>query len=659
MGRSAVVGDTYTYTPLAAARLRAAVTTQPDYDSFAVAMTGQPATTVTVPVLPGVLSNSAMPVGAVLNTPTGVVVHGNYAYVANQGTGANTVSVINTTTGAVDKTLTVGSQPSAVAVSPASNGSTVGLAYVTNRASGTVSVINTANNTVVGSAIRVGSLPQDVAVAHTPTGTVTRVYVANSGGNTVSVIDARNGNRVSSINLGLGNTPQAVAASPDGTRAYVAYRTALGAGRVSVINTANNQIIATVNVGSSPQDVAVSPLDNRVYVANNASSSVSVINPAANNSVSTINVGSFPTSLAVSPDKSVVVVVRRDDGVAVIDTKTNTVIGAQHLLDTTTGDGGGHIVAFGPDGRGFVTDAVDRTVQVVSLARGNTAPFGGAATVNDPNTNTGVVTGSVQATDADGDALTYSVTGQPAAGGTVTLDSVAGTFSYEPPVAARNLAATTSDQDFTTFTVTATDKQAVTTIPVTVEIAPSAVNAAPIVTAGPTTVGNPNLVNGAVSGSFTVTDPDGDALSHTIAQPSSGTVGLTTTTGGPGIYTYTYTFIPTPAAREQAFQTHGPDTAGFTITLSDGRASTPVNLTVPITPSVPNYAPRPLGPTFVTNAANGTVTGAVNVIDPNGDPLNYNVTVGPIKGMLSVDGSGGFAIPRRRYRESRPADPRE
>ena len=190
--------------------------------------------------------------------------------------------------------------------------------------------------------------------------------------------------------LGLGNTaPTAVAVSPDGTRAYVTHRTPLGAGRVSVINTANNTIIATVNVGSSPQDVAVSPLDNRVYVANNASSSVSVINTAANNSVSTINVGSSPQSLAVSPDKSVVLVARSNDNVAVIDTKTNTVIGTQHLLDTTAGDGGGHIVAFSPDGRAFVTDAVDRTVRVVGLARGNTAPFGGAATVNDRTPNTG------------------------------------------------------------------------------------------------------------------------------------------------------------------------------------------------------------------------------------------------------------------------------
>ena len=65
-GTVAVDADTYTYIPTAVARLRAALTTQPDYDGFPVAMTGQPATTVTVPVLPAVLSNSAMPGAAVL-----------------------------------------------------------------------------------------------------------------------------------------------------------------------------------------------------------------------------------------------------------------------------------------------------------------------------------------------------------------------------------------------------------------------------------------------------------------------------------------------------------------------------------------------------------------------------------------------------------------
>ena len=225
-GTVAVNGDTfYIYTPTAAARLQAALTTQPDYDSFPVAMSGQPASTVTVPVLPAALSNQSSipgPNQPVLTNPTGVAVNGTYAYVANQN--ANTVSVINTATGAVVKTITVGSQPSAVAISP-----TTGLGYVTNRASGTVSVINTATNAVVGSAIRVGSSPQDVAV----NAAGTRVYVANYGSNNVSVIEPTNNNRVTTIPLGSGySAPTAVALSADGSRAYVTHRNLSGGGVV-------------------------------------------------------------------------------------------------------------------------------------------------------------------------------------------------------------------------------------------------------------------------------------------------------------------------------------------------------------------------------------------------------------------------------------------
>src|SRR5262244_2845507 len=55
-------------------------------------------------------------------------------------------------------------------------------AYVTNSASNTVSVIDTATNTVVAT-VPVGSVPLGVAI--TPDGT--RAYVANPGSGTVSV----------------------------------------------------------------------------------------------------------------------------------------------------------------------------------------------------------------------------------------------------------------------------------------------------------------------------------------------------------------------------------------------------------------------------------------------------------------------------------------
>ena len=47
-------------------------------------------------------------------------------------------------------------------------------------------------------------------------------------------------------------------------------------------------------------------------------------------------------------------------------------------------------------------------------------------------TSTGLVTGNVGATDPDGDALTYTVVGRPANGGSVVIDQNTGAFIYRP-----------------------------------------------------------------------------------------------------------------------------------------------------------------------------------------------------------------------------------
>ncbi len=462
-GTVIVTGDTYTYTPTVPVRLRAALTTQPDYDSFAVAISGQPASTVTVPILPAVLSNqSAIPAAGqpALATPTGIAINGAYAYVTNEATNANRVSVINIATGAVVKTISVGSQPSAVAISP-----TAKRAYVTNRASGTVTVVNTDTNTVVGSAIRVGTSPQDVAVNTAGT----QVFVANNGSSSVSVIEPNLSNKVTTISLGFGNSaPTAIALSADGTRAYVTHRTITGGGAVSIINTSTKKVISTVAVGSTPPQMSLSR-EPKVYVANYNSSTVSVINTATNNSVTTLNVGSKPTSLAVSPDGSMVVIARDDDNIAIIDTKTTTVIGAQHVLDSTT-PLGGHVVAFDSNGRVLITDAADHTVRVVGLARGNTTPVAADDPTMDTIDSNGVVTGALNITDSDGDSLTYTVSGLSATTGTVTVDST-GMYTFSPSQAARDQAAQPGFPTTVSFTVRAEDrfhafKDATVTVPI-------------------------------------------------------------------------------------------------------------------------------------------------------------------------------------------------
>jgi YVTN family beta-propeller protein len=79
----------------------------------------------------------------------------------------------------VSATITVGDGPEGVAITPDGT-----KAYVTNCDDDTVSVIDTATNSVVGSPIRVGDGPEGVAI--TPDGT--KAYVTNCDDDTVSVI---------------------------------------------------------------------------------------------------------------------------------------------------------------------------------------------------------------------------------------------------------------------------------------------------------------------------------------------------------------------------------------------------------------------------------------------------------------------------------------
>ncbi len=113
----------------------------------------------TVSVINTATRSMVVPPIAVGNDPAGVVItpNGRFAYIANNGSGnvnSNTVSVIDTATDKVIGSVTVGNKPLGIDVTP--DGKYV---YVTNSNDGTVSVINTATNTVPGAPIVVGNLP--------------------------------------------------------------------------------------------------------------------------------------------------------------------------------------------------------------------------------------------------------------------------------------------------------------------------------------------------------------------------------------------------------------------------------------------------------------------------------------------------------------------
>jgi YVTN family beta-propeller protein len=90
-----------------------------------------------------------------------------------------TVSVIDTATNTIIATIPVGGVLAGIDITP--NGA---FAYVAQESGNTVSVIDTATN-IVTTVVPVGSVPRGVAI--TPNGT--SVYAVNPLSNTVSVID--------------------------------------------------------------------------------------------------------------------------------------------------------------------------------------------------------------------------------------------------------------------------------------------------------------------------------------------------------------------------------------------------------------------------------------------------------------------------------------
>lgn len=274
---------------------------------------------------------------------------GATAYVVNQID--ETVSVVDTATNTVTDTIAVGANPVAVAVSP--NGSRV---YVSNLSGGTVSVIDTATNAVIGT-ITVGSHPSGLALS--PLGGI--LYVANTEDHTVMKINTSSQTVLATIDVT--GYPHDVAVSPDGTRVYVTCEGVggqQGVGTLAVIETTNNTVISTIPVGGFfPRGVAVSPNGTRVYVANQSDNTVRVIDTASLSVTATVNVGAGPIGVAVSPDGKRVYATNFDDGtVSVIGTVSNTVTGTRTVGTHPRG------VAVSSDNRIYVTNAGDGTLYV-------------------------------------------------------------------------------------------------------------------------------------------------------------------------------------------------------------------------------------------------------------------------------------------------------
>lgn len=207
-----------------------------------------------------------------------------------QSGNGRTVRVVDLKTNTiVGAPIVVGLAPAALAITPDGEFVYV-INYVNgNTGTGTISVIKTSTNTVVKT---ITGLSGPFGIAITPNGHY--AYVTNFGSNnfapigtTVSVVDLRTNTIVKTINLAL--QPSGIAISPNGHFAYVSNYNTLyagsgftdltaGQGTVNIIDTETNKVIPpTIAVGQSPSAIAISPNGKHAYVSNYTSNTVNVI----------------------------------------------------------------------------------------------------------------------------------------------------------------------------------------------------------------------------------------------------------------------------------------------------------------------------------------------------------------------------------------------
>lgn len=143
------------------------------------------------------------------------------------------------------------------------------IAYVVNTLSDSVSVIDTSTNMLIDT-IPVGDGPQRVVFS--PDGTW--AYVTNQLDDTVSVIDTFTSIEIDvdgdssngMTRIAVGDGPFGIDVSPDGTRVYVGNEFS---GDMSVIDTSTNSVIATIDLqisGPSQRTPAVTPDGTEVWI---------------------------------------------------------------------------------------------------------------------------------------------------------------------------------------------------------------------------------------------------------------------------------------------------------------------------------------------------------------------------------------------------------
>ena len=243
------------------------------------------------------------PAGIAINTKTKEI------YVADSSGDSNSISVINASN-IVIKTIKAGLEPLGIAVNENTN-----MIYVTDFGESKVSVVNGTYNRLVAN-VTVGFQPGKIRI--NPITNMIYTIQQGAADHSISVINGTTNLFVKKIELGSFETT-GIDVDAQKNLVYVTYRINPGGnqtaiGEVSVIDGKTNTIVKTIQVGSAPQDIAVNPNTNMIYVTDDASENdVLSINGITFQIVNTIPLPAYPTGLGVNTRTNTIFAANEDN----------------------------------------------------------------------------------------------------------------------------------------------------------------------------------------------------------------------------------------------------------------------------------------------------------------------------------------------------------
>lgn len=253
-----------------------------------------------------IITNLMMPWGSTSFPSVVVSPNGFYAY-ATEALSDNTsgVAVIDTSKNTITATieLPVNATATAIAISPDGASGYIANGALIGGVPQSVYQFDTATNTITGNVvIPTGNYDRP---GLTFSGDGAYLYVSNADGS-ISVIDTAT-NTLLPQAINVGGSPGAMALSPDGGSLFVTQTPNFNANWISVIDTSTNTVSKVIDVGNGPAGVAFNPNPGLpyAYVTNSNDSTVSVIDTGTLNVIGTFATGAGgddTLGVGVTPD---------------------------------------------------------------------------------------------------------------------------------------------------------------------------------------------------------------------------------------------------------------------------------------------------------------------------------------------------------------------